>query len=298
MSGSREAKNARQLEQRIDTFNQNGYAALDQEKVYALAINNPAGFGDMSRTAPGSILTSGQVQQAFASFQAGAYDDGAESLTFDKWVSDDRTPLDVQDGLYVYRPESTAGRDYVSKDRETLAESLGAFPFVLAAFAAPFAASLGATTAAGSASGINALNSFDTGAMAEILGTNVGAGASIGATTLTVAQGAGTVLETLKPIGTVAGAVGSVAGAVGAVATATGAVVQAERAINPQEPFQPVTPQGVSQPFIFQLPGASDMATKTASTAASPASSFNLQSLLPIIVVAVLAFAVLSELKE
>jgi hypothetical protein len=290
MSDSRDAKNARQLENRIATMNASGYGQLDPEMVYRLAINNPAGFGDMSTTAPGTVLPASAVDQAFATFKAGAYDDGSERLTLDEFVADPRSAIKVQDGRYVYRPDLATG-DFPSKDRESLMESLGAFPFVLAAFAAPFAASLGAATGAAEAGGINAVNSFDSGAMAEILNT--------APATLTAPAGAGSLVSALKPIGTVAGAVGSVAGAVGSVASATGAVVQSSRLMDAAtETTRPAALPIASNPFVFNLPGA-DMAAKSATqTASTVAPTLNMQTLLTLAVVAVIAFAVLDQVKE
>jgi len=103
--------------------------------------------------------------------QKGAYE-GVDGMTPAQYLSDPRAAVRSEGGRLVYRPDLMQG-DFMSIDQESLMESLGAFPYVLGAFAAPFAASLGA---AGAASGLNAVNSFDTGAMGSILGTGAEAG--------------------------------------------------------------------------------------------------------------------------
>lgn len=207
MSDSQDAKNERRLQQRIQAMRAGGYSAIDEETLYRLAVDSPAGFsfGDSTALpwAPGTVLTPQQAQQVVSRIALPGHYVGGDGMTMEKYLSDPRSAIKVEGGQYVYRPEAAKG-DFESIDRESLMESLGAFPFVLSAFAAPFAASLGvigpgagvmgsaefptflgdaagaASGAGGAASGLNAVNSFDTGAMGEILGTNVGDAAAGG----------------------------------------------------------------------------------------------------------------------
>lgn len=146
MSDSQDAKNERRLQQRIQAMRAGGYSAIDEETLYRLAVDSPAGFsfGDSTALpwAPGTVLTPQQAQQVVSRIALPGHYVGGDGMTMEKYLSDPRSAIKVEGGQYVYRPEAAKG-DFESIDRESLMESLGAFPFVLSAFAAPFAASLG-----------------------------------------------------------------------------------------------------------------------------------------------------------
>lgn len=162
---------------------------------------------------------------------------------------------------------------------------------------------------AAEAGGLGALNSFDTGAMAEILGTNVASsGVTTGASllaensfdtgamqavlertgsTLTIPAGTSAIADVFKTGASVASSVGTI--------VQSGAVL--DRAINGADPM-PIASSPASNPLILNF-GAQDMATKTATQPSSTpaAAPMNLQSLLPIAVLVVAVLALSGEIK-
>lgn len=186
MSDSQDAKNARSLQRRMQSMVDAGYQ-VDADTLYRLANSNPAGFGDMAGVAPGTALTPQQVQEVIGRIATPGTHVGGDGMTLDKYMADPRSAIKMEGGQYVYRPEQAQG-DFQSVDQESFWESFGPFALVAGAMGGlPMAASMGlfggAAGAAGGAeaAGLGALNSFDTGAMASILGTDVaGAGAAGG----------------------------------------------------------------------------------------------------------------------
>lgn len=141
---------------------------LPYDTVEQWTTNSPAGL-NAAGWAPGREVSQQEAAQLLQNLNLpGVFQDG-EGMTLESYLADPRSALKVENGKLVYRPEQMQG-DFQSNDRESFLESLGALPFVLGAFGAPYLASLGA---AGTAGGAGALNSFDTGAMGNILGTNV-----------------------------------------------------------------------------------------------------------------------------
>lgn len=177
--------------------------------------NAPAGF-DKNTFVPGQEIDPRYVAQVIGNLNRPGHYEGVDGMTLEKYLADPRSVIKVEGGKYIYRPEKAQG-DFVSKDRESLMESLGAFPMVLGGFAMPYLSSLGvigagagvmgsaefptfmgeaasmggtgAATGAGAAAGavegaataadaasLGAVNSFDAGSMAKILGTDLTVG--------------------------------------------------------------------------------------------------------------------------
>jgi hypothetical protein len=245
---------------------------------------------DSWRWTSGTVVSAEEFAQLIGGFKPGHYV-GVDTLTPQQYLADPRAAIKVEGDRFVYRPELAVG-DFESIDRESLMESLGAFPFVLSAFAAPFAASLGAASLGGASvgaeeffAGMNSLVPGGTGVSEAIAASNVAAslnGASVGAeelfsslnefvpggkgvaeaaaamSTLTVPAGAGTLLETLKPISQVAGTASSIATAARTVAGVTGSGDAA--------PGQVLVAPPTTSPNIFYIGGTETMATKAAAS--------------------------------
>lgn len=120
--------------------------------------NSPAGFD--AGMVPGQVIDQNMLSQIFGRLNTpGLYEGIDNGMTLDQYLADPRSMIKVENGQYVYRPEQSQG-DFVSKDRESFLESLGAFPMVLGAFAAPYLASLGIAGAAAPAAGADFASSF------------------------------------------------------------------------------------------------------------------------------------------
>lgn len=280
-------------------LNDPAWANVPQDIALQFATNAPAGFGAESYGfVPGQVVPTETVLTALQRLnEPGHYEGITGGITLDQYIADPRSVVKFENGQFIYRPELSKG-DFISTDRESFLESLGGIPLLASFLAGPFAQVAGwiGPAAGGSLGGASVgAEEFFTGMNSLVPGGSGVAEAIAASGTLTAPAGAGELLNTLKPIGTIASTVGAVAGAVGSVAS-TANVLNAQNPINSLLPAN----SGTQNPFVINLPGAADMATpKTASTATTPiASSMNMQTLLTLAVVAVIAFAVMGELKE
>ena len=77
-----------------------------------------AGQSDWSagRLQSGATLTPQEVQNAFQAVTGGAI--GASNMTLDQYLADPRTPIKVENGQYVYRPEAVTDSrgDFIAPD--------------------------------------------------------------------------------------------------------------------------------------------------------------------------------------
>lgn len=152
------------LDSRIKEKTMLGY---DPSIAENFAVNMPAGLaGDSKNWHVGQQVSQGDLASVVAALnKPGAYE-GINGMTQEQYLADPRASIRSDGaGNYTFQPDKMQG-DFKSIDQESLLESLGAFPLVMGAFAAPFAASLGAAGALG-------------GAAAPGAGT-VGAGAGAG----------------------------------------------------------------------------------------------------------------------
>ena len=199
MSDSQEAKRDRALQQRIQQMQSAGWGDIDPSIVERFANNTPAGIKQEWNLAPGAVLTPEQMQSVVSTL--GSEYRGAGGITQQQYLADPRSVIRQENGQYVYRPELSSvakdGKDWYGIDRANGFWD-GAGPFALALLGMgglPFAASMGlfgagaaaegAAGASGAASGsisaaeaasLGAVNSFDAGAMAQILGTDLTVG--------------------------------------------------------------------------------------------------------------------------
>jgi len=153
MSDSQEAKRERALQQRMQSMRSAGYGNIDDSILYRLAVNNPAGFNDMSGIAPGTALSPQQVQEVIGRLGTPGHYVGGDGMTLDRYLADPKSAIKLENGQYVYRPEAMQG-DFESIDRESFLSSFG--PFALAAGlmgGLPMLASMGIMGGAGAATG-------------------------------------------------------------------------------------------------------------------------------------------------
>lgn len=140
-----------------------GYDTIDQ-----WTRNAPAGFDP--GFVPGQEIDLRTLAKVLERLNMPGFYEGIDNgMTLDQYLAHPNSMIKVENGKYVYRPEQAQG-DFVSKDRESFMESLGALPMVLGAFGAPFLSSLGII---GPGAGILGSAEFPT-----FLGDAVSAGAS------------------------------------------------------------------------------------------------------------------------
>ncbi len=199
-------------------------------------------MNDAMNWVPGRVMTPEEVQKVVANVAGTAPNTrgvvGGQGMTLESYLADPRAAIKVENGQYVYRPELVQGNDFEGINPSGFwnnADFVSMLP--LAAIAMPYAASMGALGAgasagaaegaAGAASGgvsaaeaasLGAVNSFDAGSMAKILGTDLTMGekalaavktAIKGATGLDVSPGVIQTIGKVAAVGLAAGGSGS-----------------------------------------------------------------------------------------
>ncbi len=226
-----------------------------------------------------------------------------EGRSFQQYLEGDTSPWVVSaDGQSVsYSPTKQQSRVMPKSEgaiaglKAFLTESPGLYPVFIAAGVAGAQAAFGGA-AAGAESGLGAINSFDSGAMASILGTDVASSAATvaaGSTlTLPSASTGAAALSTLKTGAEVAKSVGAI----------TSSALLIDSAVSGTKPSTgaPVAP--AQNPIFLTLGGQDTMATASKQTAqpasaTATAKSFDWQSLLPLAVLVVVVVALSDELK-
>ena len=149
MSDRQDQKNELKFLSRVDNLRNNGYN-LDQSTLERLATNMPAAWSNMDRVAPGTALSQQQLNEFWAAFKQGKFVDGAENLSFEQYLNDPRSPLKVENGQVVWRPEKMQG-DFQGKDLESFMDVIS--PILSVALPALGGATLSYLGGMGSAAG-------------------------------------------------------------------------------------------------------------------------------------------------
>lgn len=149
MSDRQDQKNELKFLSRVDNLRNNGYN-LDQSTLERLANNMPASWSNMDRVAPGTALSQQQLNEFWAAFKQGKFVDGAENLSFEQYLNDPRSPLKVENGQVVWRPEKMQG-DFQGKDLESFMDVIS--PIMSVALPALGGATLSYLGGMGSAAG-------------------------------------------------------------------------------------------------------------------------------------------------
>ena len=160
MSEKQEDKRRLQEEQAL-ALRQQQWAGVDPAVIEQWAAAGvPAGFqfGESAATneaqnwKPGRIMTPEEVQKVVSNVEQ--YTQGSKGMTLDSYLADPRAAIKVENGQYVYRPESLKPEDdWQGIPKTGFWDGAGPFALVLAGMALPYAASLGALGAGASASG-------------------------------------------------------------------------------------------------------------------------------------------------
>lgn len=170
MSDRQDQKNELKFLSRVDNLRNNGYN-LDQSTLERLANNMPASWSNMDRVAPGTALSQQQLNEFWTAFKKGKFVDGSENLSFEQYLNDPRSPLKVENGQVVWRPEKMQG-DFQGKDLESFMDVIS--PILSVALPALGGAALsylgGMGSAAGTSSGFLGDVATTAGGVADAVG--------------------------------------------------------------------------------------------------------------------------------
>lgn len=194
MSDRQTQKNELRQQDRTQYFIDLGYSPQVAERM---AINFPLAFQGADKLRSGSVVNQDQLNELWKNFKTGDLEGGAQSMSFDQYLNDPRAAVRRENGQYVWRPEQMQG-DFLGVNRESFLDTVMGSPIGTVLLPAAGGAALNyaglmngatpsgflgdvATTAGGlgEAAGVGALNSFDTGAMGQILGTGATDGAGV-----------------------------------------------------------------------------------------------------------------------
>ncbi len=120
-----------------------GYREVDRQNEANVGQQGAGLPMDSWRWKSGQVLTPQDMQEISRIMSLPGRLVGVNGpMSVEQYLADPRSAVKVENGQYVYRPEQAQG-DWESVDRESFMQSLGALPFVLGGFAAPYLSSLG-----------------------------------------------------------------------------------------------------------------------------------------------------------
>ncbi len=206
MSDRQDQKNEIRQQRRAQDFIDLGYSPQVAERM---ASNFPLAFQGADKLRSGAVVNQDQLNELWNTFKNGDLEGGAQNMSWEEYLADPRAAVRRENGQYVWRPDLQQG-EFLGVNRTSFLDDLLGSPIgtVLlpaaggaimnyaglmngspggflgdvatsagglgdAAAAASAAAEVGATTGAEAAAGVNAVNSFDSGAMAKVLGTDL-----------------------------------------------------------------------------------------------------------------------------
>jgi hypothetical protein len=169
----------------VDPYSDEDFTGYRQVDRRFEETSTPQGAGlpmDSWRWQSGQVLTPQDMAQVAQIMSTpGAYVGVNGPMSVDQYLADPRSAVKVENGQYVYRPEQAQG-DWESIDRESFMQSLGALPFVLGGFAAPYLSSLGVIGPGAGVMGSTGNMQF-LGDVANVAGAAEGAAGAAGAAT-------------------------------------------------------------------------------------------------------------------
>lgn len=156
MSERQEDIRLRNTQLRIEDMMRNGWGNIDPQIVERFATNTPAGVMNEWNLRPGSVLTQEQFDQIIQNLRgsgAGSSNRGylgAMNITPEQYLADPRSPVKLENGQLVYRPEqsaqATGGEDWFGVNPTGFwnnADLVSMLPLI-AVGAGPYATSMGA----------------------------------------------------------------------------------------------------------------------------------------------------------
>lgn len=197
MSESRDAQRELAYERQLAAIRANPAWShvTDPNILDYFAQNAPAGFNaDANSFTPGQVLDPSYVGMVINRLNQPGYYNGVSGMDLQKYLADPRSVVKVENGKFVYRPElakpvdSSGVPDFISTDRESFMQSLGALPFVLGGFAAPYLSSLGVIGPGAGVMGSTGNMQF-LGDMANVAGAAEGAAGAAGSSASEIPMG-------------------------------------------------------------------------------------------------------------